>query len=259
MAREPLSKYDAERLAFFKKTRRSLKQFDIDPTEGSGWTTKIGMSTPFPADEEFESTEDSGTDEATIEPPPTTPLPPPSEILTLKQSSKPKVKSTPRPDLYPSFYGAGPKESTRVQAMQWIPTRISGDASEIEKDKNVSGLYGSIIVVFARPSKLQEPLRTGAMYVYKDNTESMWSTLSKASSVGGTIKLLRNGELFSDSDGDYYKDLHSDTIDPETGSAWAMWIFDDAWGLRADNGSVEYRGMEEREKKIKAPIKRRFD
>jgi hypothetical protein len=259
MAREPLSKYDAERLAFFKKTRRSLKQFDIDPTEGSGWTTKIGMSTPFPADEEFESTEDSGTDEAIIEPPPTTPLPPPSEIFTLRQSSKPKVKSTPRPDLYSSFYGAGPKESTRVQAMQWIPTRVSEDTSEVERDKNVSGLYGSIIIVFARPSKLQEPLRTGAMYVYKDNTENMWNTMSKATSVGGTIKLLRNGELFSDSDGDYYKDLHSGTIDPETGSAWALWIFDDAWGLRDNNGSVEYRGMEEREKKIKAPIKRRFD
>jgi hypothetical protein len=258
MAREPLSKYDAERLAFFKKTRRSLKQFDIDPTEGSGWTTKIGMSTSFPADEEFESTEDSGTDEAIIEPPPTTPLPPPSEILTLKQSSKVK-KSTPRPDLHPLFYEAGPKQSTAVQAMQWIPTRISKVDSELESDGEASGVFGDIIVVFARPSKVQEGLRTGAMYVYKNNTESMWNTLSKASSVGRTIKLLVGGGLFSDSDGDYYKDLHSDTIDSETGSAWAMWIFDDSWGLRADNATVEYRGMEEREKKIKAPIKRRFD
>ena len=256
MAKKPPSKYEAERLAFFKKTRRSLKQFDIDPTEGSGWTTTIGMSSSFADDEE--ATAGPAPSDDTLEIPEPTELPPPSEIHTLQQSTK-VAKYTARPDLFPDFYEAGPNQSTCVQAMQWIPTRVQEVSSEVDAEATPSGVFGDIIVVFARPSKVQEAFRTGAMYVYKNNTETMWGTLSKSSSVGRTVKLLIGGELFSDEDGAHYKDLHKNTIDPETDSPWALWIFDEAWGLRANNASKEYREIKAHEKKVAEPVKYRFD
>lgn len=218
----------------------------------------------------YEPDEDlsAGAEEPKIEKEPE-PIPPPSEIYTVDQAvggggAFPYRRATARPDLYEGFYGEGPSRSTRVQAYQWIPTTMVDPGPDIDLDsdgyqkamlygydatKNDS-LYGDLLVAFARPSKTQETLPQGSLYVYRDNPESVWNMFKKSNSLGRAIKLLSGGNPYVDSDGERYKDIHKDTIDPETDEPWAMWIFDDYWGLRANNESPDYRS--EVGKKVRA-------
>jgi hypothetical protein len=278
-----MSQEAKDRLAVLRKVRRTLTDLGEEPVPYSGWSKNIGFSTPFPADEaagdtgytsSYYESETSSDDGSSDEPPSdgggdTTPtLPPPSEIKTLEQSTK-SSKATPRPDLHKEFYGDGSSRSTRVQAMQWIPTRVQEpltldpESSEYANamlygfDANTaSTVYGDILVAFARPSNNQAPQ---ALYVFKDNPESNWGMVSTSTSVGRAVNLLNGGTPYVDSDASRYKDIHKYTIDDETGAPWAMWIFDDVWGLRENNAPLTYRREEERKAAVKAPVKRRFD
>ncbi len=282
--RRPMSQEAKDRLAVLRKVRRTLTDLGEEPVPYSGWSKNIGFSTPFPADEaagdtgytsSYYESETSSDDGSSDEPPSdggggdTTPaLPPPSEIKTLEQSTK-SDKATPRPDLHKEFYGDGSSRSTRVQAMQWIPTRMQ-DPINLDPESpeyanamlygfdvnNTSTVYGDILVAFARPSNNQDPQ---ALYVFKDNPESNWEMVSTSTSVGRAINLLNGGTPYVDSDAENYKEIHKDTIDDETGAPWAMWIFDDVWGLRENNAPLTYRREEERKAAVKAPVKRRFD
>lgn len=282
--RRPMSQEAKDRLAMLRKVRRTLTQLGEEPTPYSGWSKNIGFSTPFPDEEptygetysptyedDYSYAEDS--DGPVDGPPPEDTggpsLPPPSEIYELGQSKK-SDKPTPRPDLHPEFYGDGSSRSTRVQAMQWIPTTVvdSGPAIDPDSDEyqkamlygydatNNASLYGDILVAFARPSKNQEPQ---ALYVFKGNPESNWNMLRSSDSVGRAIRLLQGGLPYLDSDGERYKDLHKATIDPETDSPWALWIFDQVWSLRANNATATYTKEEARKAAVAAPIKYRFD
>lgn len=281
--RRPMSQEAKDRLAVLRKVRRTLTDLGEEPVPYSGWSKNIGFSTPFPADEAAGDTEytssyyesETSSDDGSSDEPPsdgggdTIPaLPPPSEIKTLEQSTK-SDKATPRPDLHKEFYGDGSSRSTRVQAMQWIPTRMQDpinldpESSEYANAmlygfdaNNASTVYGDILVAFARPSNNQDPQ---ALYVFKDNPESNWGMVSTATSVGRAIKLLNGGTPYVDSDASRYKDIHKYTIDDETGAPWAMWIFDEIWGLRANNAPLTYRREEARKAAVKAPVKRRFD
>jgi hypothetical protein len=244
MAKKPPSKYEAERLAFFKKTRRSLKQFDIDPTEGSGWTTTIGMSTPFPAEEE---TVESETPPA-VEPPK---LPPPEISSTITQSTRGDL-ATSRPDKHPEYWGAGPTQSTCVWEMQWVPTRFEErDISEaipgfndvhyktvtnehgishtvpehgsffnsFSEPATIEQVVGDLIVAFARPSKSQQS-GFGALYVYSGITQNQWTLLLHSSTLGKSINQLGTGKLFEPSMAEAYKTIHTEED---------YWIFNESW------------------------------
>ena len=176
----------------------------------------------------------AATDEEEVEP---TTLPPPSEVIMVDQAygsatirrGKSKVgMSYARPDLDTTAYGQGASRSTRVWAMQWIPT----SSGQLINDKrnpnsNLSGYvdpsmyedvtFGDILVAFARPSNSQPT----SLYVYSHNTLPTWEDFSSATSLGRGIKLLNGGRPYKGSDGDGYRIMH-----PR--------VSDDGWIFSAD-------------------------
>lgn len=245
MARKerPMSQAEKDRLAFIRKTRQALKPFDIEPLPYSGWTVGIGQSTPWPEDEEpeYDWTVTSDVEETiTEEVPPETPavdLPDPSEVIHVEQSIYGLVPTT-RPDRkreygYYSSNSAERPMSTRVQGLQWIPTNYVADTptaidSPLEDRKAMlygygpnefnTGVFGDILVAFARPSKSQ----SHAIYVFSGNNIGSWENLIGSSSLGMGIKLLAGGRLLQGSDEARYKEIHGET---ETKDAWEDWIF----------------------------------
>jgi hypothetical protein len=165
------------------------------------------------------------TEEAPPEPP-AVDLPDPSEVIRIAQSTTSK-RQTRRPDDAfrhgDDYYIAGSTMSTRVQGIQWIPTTYINE-SILDDRKGMlygygPGLFGDILVAFARPSKSQ----SHAIYVFASSTESEWELLRNADSLGRTIETLSRGRMLQDGDEARYKDLHKGT---ETKDAWEDWLFD---------------------------------
>ena len=155
-------------------------------------------------------------------------LPDPSEVIRVEQSIYGNVP-TNRPDRKKEYgyYDSNSLErpmSTRVQGIQWIPTSsIAIDEKLLEDPKGMlygygSGIYGDILVAFARPSKAQ----SHAIYVFSGNNISNWHVLLGSSSLGRGIKSLSGGKLLQGSDEARYKEIHGET---DTKDAWEEWIF----------------------------------
>jgi len=181
---------------------------------------------PEPA-EELEAVTDEGELKETA-------LPPPSDVIMVDQAygsatirrSKAKMgMSYARPDLDSTAYGQGAARSTRVWAMQWVPTSSGMLIDNSDNSKgSLSGYvdpstyenvtFGDILVAFARPSNSQPT----SLYVYNYNTLPTWEDFSSANSLGRFIKILNGGKPYSGSDGDKYRALHP--LVPEDG-----WIF----------------------------------
>lgn len=114
-----------------------------------------------------------------------------------------------RPDNNKMFYGQGNTRSTRVQAMQWIPTEVS------EVDGSVTG---DIFVAFARPQEGKSGL-----FVYTEKSLDTWKSLRDSNSIGRSINALGDPlpqedmgeEMYSK-----YRDLHRGV---------SLWIFDKSW------------------------------
>ena len=176
------------------------------------------------------------TEEAPPEPP-AVDLPDPSEVIRISQSTT-SARKTRRPDDAfrhgDDYYIAGPTMSTRVQGMQWIPTNYMVDSTPINEntvdDSKAmlygylpssfdNGVFGDILIAFARPSKSQ----SHAIYVFSGNNKSEWDNLLTSPSLGKSIKLLAGGRLLQGSDEARYKLLHKST---ETKDAWEDWLFD---------------------------------
>ena len=221
-----MTQAEKERLAFLKKTRQSLKPFDIEPVPYSGWTLGIGQSTAFPPDEE------SATDEEDLkvveeekakeeteeyEDEDTPPLPEPEDIHPIFQAVKPDSDmKTPggltdpaRKDLNPGYYKqAKSRRSTAVQAIQWIPMDDYGDGF----------ITGDILVAFARPSSNQKG-QYGALYVAQSVDSSDWNELKNGESFGMGVQSLNLGK-FDEKLITSYKKAHYDKV-------VSYWIWED--------------------------------
>lgn len=149
---------------------------------------------------------------------------------------------TRRPDAKKKygFYRSGPSTSTRVHAMQWIPTTggVSNPTDELDRKGLLYGhfgsqnIFGDILIAFARPSNVQ----SHALYVYENNSEMMWRSLKSSPSLGSQVNYLSGGRPYQDADGHRYKELHKDTMDG--GYPYDYWIFNemDRWStIRPNN------------------------
>lgn len=167
-------------------------------------------------------------------------LPPPSEVIMVAQAQSARIStrgktrgmSYARPDLDPDAYGKGNERSTRVWAMQWVPTMVMDSRPATEDDgsgeqylqgygfelMDDSGLYGDILVAFARPSNSQK----SSLYVYRANTQVAWETFSSSTSLGRSIRLLNGGTPFSDNDEARYRKAHPLVDD-------SNWIFNSSY------------------------------
>lgn len=167
-------------------------------------------------------------------------LPPPSDVIMVDQAQSARVVRTgktkgmsyARPDLDPSAYGQGSAKSTRVWAMQWIPTMVMSPEPPTEDNgsreqylegygfelMDDSGVYGDILVAFARPSRSQK----SSLYIFKSNTRLAWDSFSSSSSLGRAVRLLNGGTPFDDGHANFYRDLHPDFPDSD-------WIFSSSY------------------------------
>lgn len=147
-------------------------------------------------------------------------LPFPEYIRPIVQSVKRSGFGSVRPDLHPEFYVGGPRSSTRVHAIQWIP--LMQTAEEV---------FGDILVAFARPSLKQTAKDAGSLYVYRSKTEGLWNTFKVSSSLGSAVNsLLGVGVAYDVGYDSYYRKFH-----PEYDG---VYIFDEVskWRvIRPDN------------------------
>lgn len=133
-------------------------------------------------------------------------LPPPEFIDGIRQSSKPYPYKAARPDstyyiesgkkVYP-FYEDGPTRSTRVRAMQWVPTSVMG-----------TEVVGDIFVAFARPNSGKSTL-----FCYKNCEEDVWKNFKTAKSLGRYVNTVLNShgpKPHGPDDYAIYKELHPD-------------------------------------------------
>lgn len=152
-------------------------------------------------------------------------LPRPEYIKAIGQAERPPEMSPDearfevlRPDKDKRFYGQGAKgKSTRVQAMQWIPTSIN----------EVGEITGDIFVAFARPSKGKSGL-----FLYKEKDYETWVDLRSSGSIGRSITALGSPVSQEDVSEDTYSDYRA--LHPYHSS----WIFEDGGGwltIRAGN------------------------
>ena len=138
------------------------------------------------------------------------------------------VPAVKRPDLYPGFYGGARRmESTRVAAMQWIPTYV--DFEDVD-ESGESQVIGDLLVAFARPSGGGVPL-----YVYNGVSKGMWRRIKNESvSFGREVNKLDVYHRYEGSDGDRYRELHP---------SYDYWIFNDLESIsagRSKNESATY-------------------
>jgi len=204
----------------------------------------------------FRSEEEREADEALLEEESDTPeaktltldLPDPSEVIRIGQAKHSK-RPTSRPDdafrNNDDYYLGGSLTSTRIQGIQWIPTTIVSDSipaidNPLEDRKAMmygyapgafeTGVFGDILVAFARPSKSQRH----AIYVFAGNSKSQWDSFSSSSSLGRSVRILSGGRLLQDGDESKYIDLHKAT---DTKDAWEDWLFnyDEFRSIRAGN------------------------
>lgn len=204
-------------------------EFDMSGRPDYDWANDVEITDEEP---EYDWTVTSDVEEIVTEEappePPAVDLPDPSEVIHVEQSIYGTITTT-RPDRKKEYgyYDSNSLErpmSTRVQGVQWIPTsRIDIDENLLEDPKGMlygygSGLYGDILVAFARPSKAQ----SHAIYVFSENNISNWHVLLGSSSLGRGVKSLSGGRLLQGSDEARYKAIHGET---ETKDAWEDWIF----------------------------------
>ena len=153
-------------------------------------------------------------------------LPPPEYKRRITQSRR-SSRAVKRPDLYSEFYdAAGAEQSTRVWAMQWVPTAAIGEL-----------VMGDLLVVFARTTGVNG----GRIFVYTDVVRGVWEQISEYSaSYGKAIGNLPHYHVLEDHDKLRYRTLHAKT---DEGMPWEDWIWDkeDVWaGGRPDNESGTY-------------------
>lgn len=139
-------------------------------------------------------------------------LPPPEHRKDIPQSTKPYPYKSARPDstyyiesgekVYP-FHKDGPKASTRVRAMQWIPMSTSGKS-----------ITGDLFVAFARPSKSVG----SSLVLYENITKSEWDNFKSNISMGAAVKRFGTPIPHGEDKYQEYKDAHPDY------DGW--WIFD---------------------------------
>ena len=202
-------------------------EFDMSGRPDYDWANDVEITDEEP---EYDWTVTSDVEEIVTEEappePPAVDLPDPSEVIRIAQSTT-SGRKTRRPDDAfrhgDDYYIAGSTMSTRVQGIQWIPTTYISE-SILDDRKGMlygygPGLFGDILVAFARPSKSQ----SHAIYVFASNTESEWELLRNADSLGRTIQTLSRGRMLQDADEARYKLLHKGT---ETKDAWEDWLFD---------------------------------
>lgn len=138
--------------------------------------------------------EEPPTEEVTVD---RSDLPKPEYIYPIKQSTKASF-STKRPDKYFEFYGAAAsQQSTRVYAMQWIPTH-----------RENANIIGDIFVAFARPSQGKSSL-----FVYKKKEISEWDSLKMGGPEGSFGKAVRSLGSHGSYDSDlfsFYEEIHPD-------------------------------------------------
>lgn len=171
-------------------------------------------------------------------------LPMPEYIDYIGQSTRGWKRPLKRPDSHAKYgyYGDGNTRSTRVHAMQWIPTSVGGNVSDESKFSLLgyggSSVTGDILVAFARPSNVQPH----SLYVYEHNTEGAWNAFKNSSSLGSFIKYLNGGRLYTPSDGERYIQLHKNTMDG--GYPYDYWIFKemDRWSTIRPNNEVAGSG-----------------
>ncbi|CAB4154389.1 hypothetical protein UFOVP629_120 [uncultured Caudovirales phage] len=156
-------------------------------------------------------------------------LPEPEVLDFIEQSTK-GDRETHRPDLYPEYYGAGKKrQSTAVQAMQWVPTSVE----ELEMSELADPLFkgfpestgltqisvvGDLLVAYARPSKSQTT--TGTLYIISGVSKELWEAIKNSESFGRSTRGAGFGRLYSEEDGSRYKSLHPDE---------EYWLFNLSW------------------------------
>lgn len=141
-------------------------------------------------------------------------LPPPeyvnsdSEIVLQATPGKPSA----RPDLYSDNYGQGSMRSTRVYAMQWIPTAADG-----------GHVIGDVVVAFARTSRGGP----NKFYVYPDVHILTWEKYrdNTGISLGSFVGGLSDYYILTPSQEIKYRELHSTSKD---GLPWDNWIFEKA-------------------------------
>lgn len=139
-------------------------------------------------------------------------LPDPVFIDNILQSAKPYPYKAARPDLIEHFHNDGPNRSTRVRAIQWVPTSMDG-----------TEVRGDIFVAFARPNSGKSTLT-----LYTDFSESEWTNFTTSTSLGKYVdNVLNSHGPVPHGLGDYanYKDLHPDfkgsyIFDPENLKKW---------------------------------------
>jgi hypothetical protein len=206
--------------------------------EESGRREQLFRSEEERAADETLLEEESAEPETLDEPESKTPeIPDPSEVIHIGQSNN-SSRPTSRPDDAfrhgDDYYLGGSRTSTRVQGIQWIPTTYISDSipainNPLENSKAMmygfdagafeTGVFGDILVAFARPSKAQNH----AIYVFSGNSKSQWDSFSNSPSLGRSVKILSGGRLLQDGDESRYKELHKAT---DTKDAWEDWLFD---------------------------------
>lgn len=234
---------------------------DIPPRRQRGLGTRLGeilASTPMyrpsaaealygpePATEEVFVTEELVTEEPAED----VVLPIPEYVDYIEQAEKRGLAvPTSRPDRYEKYgyYNQGPSRSTRVHAMQWVPTAITNQLTNTDIDESLygqsaafkgfgldsAGVFGDILIAFARPSNVQ----AHGLYVYQHNADSVWEALKSSTSLGKFLNRLNGGRPYRDSDGERYKELHKNTMDGAY--PYDYWIFNemDRWStIRPNN------------------------
>lgn len=140
-------------------------------------------------------------------------LPLPEYIEPILQAERPSDMSADearfavkRPDLDSRFYGQGSTKSTRVHAIQWIPTH-----------RSESGMvYGDIFVAFARPQRGKSGL-----FLYTDKSAETWTNFKNSSSLGRYVNKLGTPETQDALDSElfaFYKSKHP---------IYSTWIFEE--------------------------------
>lgn len=167
-------------------------------------------------------------------------LPSPEYIEEIKQAQYPAGYRgidflVVRPDNNEMFHGQGNSRSTRVQAMQWIPTVLN---------EKTNAVRGDIFVAFARPSRGKS-----ALFVYIDKSEDEWKFLKTTKSIGRAINglgLPEKQEAMTDEMYKEYRDLHPGTT---------SWIFDKSWmSIREPNTIGTIERLESRPKREKEAV-----
>jgi hypothetical protein len=154
------------------------------------------------------------------------PLPAPEYIESILQADRPAEMDSDearfavvRPDLDKRFYGQGSERSTRVHAMQWIPTHRS----------EYGTVFGDIFVAFARPSKGKS-----ALFVYTDKSEETWENFKSNPSLGSAVNGLGAPEDQAKMTEDLYNFYESKHL------MHMRWIFrePDKWRRIRPNNSI---------------------